>query len=129
MTEGLSLEWRHYNMRAADALPGNIDTPILPGFEYPSTGPWRLISPKIVAEALWHSWVNDPDGKDALGNSTKDRIHFYVPEELQTDIDAVVNTVGGAEIIRDKYDNELALWNWIKTNYIAQQQKEQQGQK
>lgn len=97
----------------------------------PKTGPFRLIEPAEIAQTVWKSWVNDPDAKDALGDSTKDRIHWYVPEELQvgyarccsgrpvlggwltfpplqSDIDSVVNTRGGAETIRERYSE----WLW-----------------
>ena len=47
------------------------------------TAPFRLIEPVEIAETVWKSWCNDPEGRDALGDATKDRLHWYNPEELQ----------------------------------------------
>ncbi|KXS14748.1 NAD(P)-binding protein [Gonapodya prolifera JEL478] len=109
LTEALSIELGSFGIRVADTLPGTINTPLMPtasaekASAAPEKSPFRLIEPAQVAECVWKSWVNDPDGKDALGDSTQDRIHWYVPEELQSDVDAVVNTRGGAEKIRGLY--------------------------
>lgn len=62
-----------------------------------------MIEPIEIAVTVWKSWLNDPNGVDAMGTSTKDRIHWYVPEELIEEVDAIVNTRGGAEKIREMY--------------------------
>jgi hypothetical protein len=59
-------------VRAADTLPGLIDTAILPpgaSAMAPKDGPFRLTPPSAVAEAVWASY-------------TSDRLHWYVPEEI-----------------------------------------------
>lgn len=69
----------------------------------PATGPWRLIEPTEIANAVWASWLNDPSHVDPFGVSTHNRIHWYIPEELIEEVDAVVNTRGGTEKIREVY--------------------------
>jgi hypothetical protein len=69
----------------------------------PPTGPWRLIEPLEIAQAVWTSWLNDPSHLDATGHPTLDRIHWYIPEELVEEVDAVVNTRGGTEKVREMY--------------------------
>lgn len=76
MTEALSLELATYGIRAADVLPGIIDTGMLPDEIrplLPTQGHWRLIGPDAVAQAVW----------DAYHGTT---LHSYVPPELQ-DVD------------------------------------------
>ncbi|KAJ3335553.1 hypothetical protein HDU93_005062 [Gonapodya sp. JEL0774] len=115
LTEALSIELGAFGIRVADTLPGAIDTPLLPSGVDESTSaantsksPFRLMKPSAIAEVVWASWVNDPRGTDALGDTTYNRLHWYVPEELQRDIDAIVNTRGGAEKIREQY--RKAFW-------------------
>ena len=72
LTEALSIEFRAFGVRAADTLPGLIDTPILPpgtSAMAPTEGPFRLTPPSAVAQAVWDSY-------------TSDRLHWYVPEEI-----------------------------------------------
>ena len=76
MTEALSLEFAAYGVRAADVLPGIIDTPMLPGEIrpfVPAQGHWRLMSPDAVAGAVWDAYAGTG-------------LHHYVPPELK-DID------------------------------------------
>lgn len=76
MTEALSLEFAAYGVRAADVLPGIIDTPMLPGEIrpfVPTEGHWRLMPPDAVAQAVWDAYAGTG-------------LHFYVPPELQ-DVD------------------------------------------
>lgn len=89
LTEALSVELAAHNSRAADVLPGLIDTPILRAEHFDQsgvdistgernigpadavgTGPYRLIQPDEIAEAVWQAY-----------SST--RIHWYVPAELE----------------------------------------------
>ena len=73
LTEALSIELQRYGVRAADLLPGLIDTPILSdGMRAmaPSEGMWRLVSPAEVADTVWEAYHSD-------------RLHWYVPEELR----------------------------------------------
>ncbi len=99
LTEALSLEFARHGVRAADVLPGMIDTPILnsspdhsglrpAGFRAqdfaPKTGPFRLIPPEAVAECVWQAYASD-------------RLHWYVPEEIG-EIDRA--KAAGAEAVR-----------------------------
>ena len=72
LTEALSIEFRAFGVRAADTLPGLIDTAILPpdaAKNAPSEGMFRLTPPSAVAQAVW----------DAYGS---DQLHWYVPTEI-----------------------------------------------
>lgn len=72
LTEALAVEFKASGVRAADTLPGLIDTPILPpeaGANAPKEGMFRLIPPRAVAEAVWGAYGSD-------------KLHWYVPEEL-----------------------------------------------
>ncbi|MFI4976821.1 MAG: SDR family oxidoreductase [Caulobacterales bacterium] len=73
LTEALSVELKRYGVRAADTLPGLIDTPILPPEAKAGAakeGMWRLIPPVEVAKAVWAAYRTD-------------KIHWYVPPELE----------------------------------------------
>jgi len=73
LTEALSIEFRAFGVRAADTLPGLIDTAILPpdaAKNAPSEGMFRLTPPSAVAQAVW----------DAYGS---DKLHWYVPPEIE----------------------------------------------
>ncbi|MBI1406470.1 MAG: SDR family oxidoreductase [Caulobacter sp.] len=73
LTEALSVELRAHGVRAADTLPGMIDTPILPDeakANAPTEGMWRLTPPREVAQAVWDAYHSD-------------KIHWYVPTELE----------------------------------------------
>jgi NAD(P)-dependent dehydrogenase (short-subunit alcohol dehydrogenase family) len=73
LTEALSIEFRAFGVRAADTLPGLIDTPILPegtSASAPTEGMFRLTPPSAVAQAVW----------DAYGS---DKLHWYVPAEIE----------------------------------------------
>lgn len=90
LTEALAVEFSRFGIRVADVLPGVIDTAIfsvtpvyvdgeristdgLPtsADKAPPDGPWRLVSPTMVAEAVWSCYQGDP------------RLHWYVPEEVE----------------------------------------------
>jgi NAD(P)-dependent dehydrogenase (short-subunit alcohol dehydrogenase family) len=81
LTEALSVEFSRYGVRAADVLPGLIDTPILHSTPIhsagmpsqadsvnnaPKRGAFRLMPPESVAEAVWGAYHSD-------------RLHWYVP--------------------------------------------------
>ncbi|MGA8259878.1 MAG: SDR family oxidoreductase [Arenicellales bacterium] len=88
LTEALAVELSRCGVRAADVLPGLIDTPILRnspmyvdgserasegrtiGANAPTEGPFRLIGPEEVAEAVWQAYESD-------------RMHWYVPDEIE----------------------------------------------
>ena len=73
LTEALSIEFKRFGVRAADLLPGLVDTPILPApvkAMAPPEGMWRLVQPGEVAEVVWAAYHGD-------------RLHWYVPDELK----------------------------------------------
>lgn len=73
LVEALSIELKRYGVRAADLLPGLIDTPILSdGMRAmaPSEGMWRLVPPSEVADTVFSAYSSD-------------RLHWYVPENLR----------------------------------------------
>ncbi|MDI1366366.1 MAG: SDR family oxidoreductase [bacterium] len=73
LTEALSIEFMRHGVRAADLLPGLIDTPILSDTikaMAPPDGMWRLTPPSEVAQAVWSAYHGD-------------KLHWYVPEELK----------------------------------------------
>ena len=90
LTEALAVELSRCDVRAADVLPGLIDTPILVdspryedgvrvptegrtiGAEAPTEGPFRLIGPEAVADAVWSAYQGEHEN----------RLHWYVPEEI-----------------------------------------------
>lgn len=90
LTEALSIEFMPDDIRAADTLPGQIDTAMLvPEMREnaPEKGMWRIMPAKAVAEAVWSSY-NDKSGK----------LHWYVPEELEK-LETFVTT--NPESVRD----------------------------
>ncbi len=73
LTEALSIEFKRFGVRAADLLPGLIDTPILSDTMRrmaPAEGMWRLVQPTEIAETVWRAYHED-------------RLHWYVPEDLK----------------------------------------------
>lgn len=73
LTEALTIEFKRFGLRAADLLPGLIDTPLLPDSlraMAPPDGMWRLVHPSEVAETVWQAYHSE-------------KLHWYVPAELQ----------------------------------------------
>jgi len=89
LTEALAVELSRCDVRVADVLPGVIDTAIFgdsPVYvdgkkqttlgvsiaeNAPKQGPFRLIPPSEVAEAVWRCYAGEP------------RMHWYVPDEWE----------------------------------------------
>ncbi len=89
LTEALAVELSRKDVRVADVLPGVIDTAIFGDSPVwvegrretdmgrtvvdnaPAEGPFRLIPPSAVAEAVWRCYQGDP------------RMHWYVPDEVE----------------------------------------------
>jgi|TARA_Y100000310_G_scaffold210081_1_gene210688 NAD(P)-dependent dehydrogenase (short-subunit alcohol dehydrogenase family) len=87
LTEALSVELARFGVRAADVLPGLIDTPILRdtprylngelvevdgptiGANAPNEGMFRMIPPEEVAECVWEAYHSN-------------KLHWYVPPEI-----------------------------------------------
>lgn len=85
LTEALSIEFERHDIRVADTLPGLIDTPLLRGTplhsddggadfdpvrDAPKSGPFRLIQPEEVANAVWEAYT--------VGG----KLHYYVPKGI-----------------------------------------------
>lgn len=73
LVEALSIELKRYGVRAADLLPGLIDTPLMSDemrAMAPIEGMWRLIQPAEVADTVWQAYASD-------------RLHWYIPENLR----------------------------------------------
>jgi NAD(P)-dependent dehydrogenase (short-subunit alcohol dehydrogenase family) len=72
LTEALAVEFNAIGVRAADVLPGLIDTPILPpgiAANAPKEGMFRAIPPIEVAKVVWEAYHAD-------------KLHWYVPPEI-----------------------------------------------
>lgn len=95
LTEALSIELKRYGVRAADLLPGLIDTPLLSdGMRAmaPSEGMWRLVPPREVAETVWSAYHED-------------KLHWYIPEDLRAFHAQVVRE---PEVVREERTALLA---------------------
>jgi NAD(P)-dependent dehydrogenase (short-subunit alcohol dehydrogenase family) len=72
LTEALAVEFKAFGVKAADVLPGLIDTPILPpgvAAAAPKEGMFRAIPPIEVAKVVWEAYHSD-------------KLHWYVPPEI-----------------------------------------------
>jgi NAD(P)-dependent dehydrogenase (short-subunit alcohol dehydrogenase family) len=90
LTESLSVEFAAYGIRAADVLPGAIDTAILPDemkAMSPKEGMWRLMPAEAVAEVVWKAYCGT-------------KLHWYVPEELAEQEQVAT---ANPESVRDAY--------------------------
>jgi NAD(P)-dependent dehydrogenase (short-subunit alcohol dehydrogenase family) len=95
LTEALSIELKRFGVRAADLLPGLIDTPLLSDQVRrmaPPEGMWRLIPPADVAETVWQAYHSD-------------KLHWYIPEELR---DFHAQVVSHPEQVREERTELLA---------------------
>ena len=73
LTESLSAEFRRYGIKVSDILPGVIDTPLINEnirASLPNDGMWRLIPSEDVAKTVYQAYLEE-------------KIHWYVPEELE----------------------------------------------
>ena len=89
LTEALSVEFQRFGVRAADLLPGLIDTPILGDTMRamaPTEGMWRVTPASAVAVAAWQAYHEN-------------QLHWYVPSELK---DFDVEVTAFPERIRDE---------------------------
>jgi NAD(P)-dependent dehydrogenase (short-subunit alcohol dehydrogenase family) len=89
LTEALSIEFKRFGVRAADLIPGLIDTAILPEpmrALAPAEGMWRIVAPAEVAQAVWAAYHSD-------------QLHWYVPPGLK---DFDLQATGHPEMVRDE---------------------------
>ena len=73
LTESLSAEFKRFGIKVSDILPGVIDTPLISQdirSTLPSDGMWRLIPAEDIAKTVYRAYEED-------------KIHWYVPEDLE----------------------------------------------
>ena len=102
LTEALSIEFRRYGVRAADVLPGLIDTAILPpgaAERAPKEGMFRLIPPIEVAKVVWEAYRSE-------------KLHWYVPSEI-SDLDKAAGNA--PELVRDQISSMMAFADEAQT--------------
>lgn len=102
LTEALSIEFARHGVRAADVLPGLIDTPILPDGTQdgaPTEGMFRLMPASSVADSVWDAY------------HTPEKLHWYVPEEIGDLDKAAGNT---PELVREQIKSTGPLAMVIK---------------
>ena len=95
LTEALSIEFKRYGVRAADLLPGLIDTPLLSDTVRamaPTEGYWRLVQPAEVAATVWRAYHED-------------KLHWYIPDDLR---DFHAQVVAEPEVVREERTALLA---------------------
>lgn len=95
LTEALAIEFKRFGGRAADLLPGLIDTPMMSDemrAMAPAEGMWRMTPTREVAEAAWAAYHGD-------------MLHVYVPAELKDFHRAVVES---GETVREERTALLA---------------------
>ena len=95
LTEALSIEFKRFGVRAADLLPGLIDTPLLSDTVRamaPAEGYWRLVQPVEVADMVWRAYHED-------------KLHWYIPEDLR---DFHAQVVAEPEVVREERTALLA---------------------
>ncbi len=89
LTEALAIEFKRYGVRAADLLPGLIDTPILSDAMRrmaPAEGMWRLVQPSEVARTVMEAYGSD-------------KLHWYIPEDLRA---FHAQVVAEPEVVREE---------------------------
>lgn len=102
LTEALSIEFARHGVRAADVLPGLIDTAILPEGttdNAPTEGMFRLMPADSVAECVWEAY------------HTPDKLHWFVPEEIGDLDKAAGNT---PELVREQLKSTGPLAELIR---------------
>ena len=73
LTESLSAEFKRFGIKVSDILPGVIDTPLISKdirSTLPADGMWRLIPAEEIAKTVYRAYEED-------------KIHWYVPEDLE----------------------------------------------
>lgn len=89
LTEALSVEFARHGTRAADILPGIIDTGMLGEKQraaLPKEGPLRVLPADAVADVVWAAYHGD-------------KVHWYVPSELA---EYDVEVTRAPELARDR---------------------------
>ena len=98
LTEALSVELARFGIRVGDVIPGIIETAMVSEETkpmFPVDGPWRLMSPESVADAVWDAY-----------HSADEPLHTYVPVEL-VNYQATASTQ--PEAVRDEARSRLGM--------------------
>jgi len=100
LTEALSAEFSAHGIRVADALPGLVDTSLISRETAASKhdGPFRVIAPEQVAEAVWAAYGSD-------------QLHWYVPPDLKK---LAVDAVTDPEAMRETIMTQTGDFSWMK---------------
>ena len=109
LTEALSVEFALVGVRAADTLPGQIDTGMMLDEMKeiaPKKGMWRLLPAESVADAVWASY-HDKSGK----------LHWYVPDDL-----AKLEKIVAADIEAAR-DGSKKFFSGAMSDIVAEQGK------
>ena len=88
LTEALSVELSGSGVRAADLLPGIIDTGMLTAADkaaLPTEGMWRVMPAEAVAEAAWQAYHGEA-------------LHWFIPPEL---VELDRQSTAAPEAVRD----------------------------
>ena len=96
LTEALSVELSGSGVRAADLLPGIIDTGMLTAADkaaLPTEGMWRVMPAEAVAQAAWEAYHGD-------------KVHWFIPPEL-AELDR--QSTAAPEVVRDALIARLML--------------------
>lgn len=102
LTESLSLEFRPYGVRVADALPGLVDTPFIRRSiaTHPDRdGMFRVLPASAIAEVVWDAYRSD-------------RLHWYVPDDLRELAQAAA---ASAETVRDQVAAREGPFEWLRS--------------
>ena len=124
LTEALSVEFSRFNVRAADVLPGSIDTPALADVKgrmmkrtnTTDTAAMGMLPASAIADAVWQAY-------------TSDKLHWYVPASMAETEKAIAEC---PEAVRDSYKSSVILdilkepGDPIKTNKYMQPQLHKQ---
>ena len=98
LVEALSIELQRYDVRAADLLPGLIDTPLMSDAMRamaPSEGMWRLVPASEIADTVFAAYSSD-------------RLHWYVPKELREFHHQVVDNPEQVRVERTELAKQMA---------------------
>jgi NADP-dependent 3-hydroxy acid dehydrogenase YdfG len=97
LTEALSVEFARFNVRAADVLPGVIDTPALADIyeriKNHGNVDMKKLPASAIAEAVWQAYHSD-------------KLHWYVPESLAETEKAIAES---PEAVRETYKSSIVL--------------------
>jgi NADP-dependent 3-hydroxy acid dehydrogenase YdfG len=101
LTESLSVEFRAYNVRVADIMPGLVDTPFIPRWvvdRKDQSGMFRVVPPSAIANTVWAAYHSD-------------KLHWYVPDDLA---DLALAAARSPESVREQVASQTGPFAWMK---------------